>query len=1489
MSNGPFHRFRDWVDHNVVEGLTSEGKPKKYVPYAAQSEYWTLTKIGEILQVRKSTIASTEDLSDYICILSILAYIEADDIQGLDYLHEAIRRNRDDATLPWTESEQNGIFDHSSVGRQVLLKFIEVQWMFYPMSTQPFLTDQSTMPSRVFMPNGQAKFMNNRLIDRRQIFPITKRPDSTHDVRRAGRRVTVDYMEVHSSLQQQGEQSIVPVTVVFKNYPPEDVQTYNDERDGYTAVRDARYNDNILQCLGSFHYKTSDGRQYSTIMSELADMTLRDVFLGDELPYQLDHIHAVWESFLGSLYGLATIHNQKHPHGYFCSHQDLKPSNIFVFRRGNKKNPFSYQLKIGDFGSSYARSTNPAFHDQNRIYAPPHAYLVNASHSVAECTSDMWAIGCIMVELAVWITCGKFGLDELHGQRIKEIEGFTEHTNRDQSDCFHDGVDVLKCVKQVSKTVRENRRNHDIFTLEMVDLALAFLLVPRNERLTAPQLIPRVQKVLRGTVTSDSIPHNSVALRPAIYGSEPVSYMPVSRSSLGFAGERDNPVPRLTPSPTPDSAYGQKSRDDIRGFAADSSRRTDTGKIPFSFGNAPFPVTSRTAQRPTDSDVIFVNRFIPTIEDDSVAAVTLIGAFIDEIASHLNLTILRSHGREGLENTVETLLTTFFETLEPLAESQSQRQSLLFLQRQKGQISRGIVSMPQLKAGQSQYFEDLRALITQSDAFRWLINRLTAVMALVGIDDLSNINQCVFHEFEKYAGSTQVMSAVFVIRTRLDLFLQAYFGAEKYCNMGNVLVVVRNGREHQMLSCRDYMRQTWPSSGETTIEVLQKALDRTKSHQIYDAQDKLIGVTIDIDVIYQNTTISVCAPKLRMCDMAAQICWLAAAFQFPDNDEWSLSSATLTADGISQYDKFRSDYPWTLSFSIYVKKERAPETSSNDGCWLPLLKSCNMVSGFPILRRVSQQKGIEIALEIMAQLAGARRVTIFDDHIMLKGFSSLLLAVSGDDSSTTWHYIESIDLSRISFAAASSFSPGHKLDLRCLEGKRHFLGWTRSSSQEAGILAPAYPRNMRIITHESTGTSGANYSNIERSRSEPVSGPRFALSGINLSVSKYVSGGASFSLSERMNDLRLQREGPLQMKVYSLSRMYAVLYDERSRRGWLIDASLRSKPLVDLSAFMYSEGHGGPTASMEALLNVDFRRMKVFENRTEEHEGPPGNVTTKIKVTYWTIERMIEDLWNVFEQMHDHQEKLKSAPGIELRFGREKLEGWSFVDLCSNEPRLQARSVDLQPSGRGWVDFTRAIQAVTFLARDFGEIIKSIAEDNSYNTWAVVRPRKDYLAVRLQLLKQICDVHGDPTATPLKLANDIYWHSPHQPFARCSCAMENSGEICDRVQVFFPESTLCETVHPGINLSNRMDLADAAVIFGHSPRFPWVSTNRGPHLQKLVPSSESSTSNHDESSGSVVSQLKNLFSALLSSQAARKLKSIRLVRGRERNAGQDKS
>lgn len=167
---------------------------------------------------------------------------------------------------------------------------------------------------------------------------------------------------------------------------------------------------------------------------------------------------------------------------------------------------------------------------------------------------------------------------------------------------------------------------------------------------------------------------------------------------------------------------------------------------------------------------------------------------------------------------------------------------------------------------------------------------------------------------------------------------------------------------------------------------------------------------------------------------------------------------------------------------------------------------------------------------------------------------------------------------------------------------------------------------------------------------------------------------------------------------------------------------------------------------------------------------------------------------------------------------RDKLIGFAFMDIVDIQNDLRPRIVKLKSSGRGWVDLTRDIRAITLLGKGLGEIIKPSKDANSLcKNWKHVPTGKDYLVACTSTLKDISKWHGNLSSKPMELANGIFWHKPDKLFEPCGCKTSS----CDRVQVLLPGSL-------GMKKHSQPFVGDhGAVIFGTSKRFPWHWPSEG--------------------------------------------------------------
>lgn len=145
------------------------------------------------------------------------------------------------------------------------------------------------------------------------------------------------------------------------------------------------------------------------------------------------------------------------------------------------------------------------------------------------------------------------------------------------------------------------------------------------------------------------------------------------------------------------------------------------------------------------------------------------------------------------------------------------------------------------------------------------------------------------------------------------------------------------------------------------------------------------------------------------------------------------------------------------SCRILFDLEKFAETYNPlDGfCWGPLFYGTILVSGYPVPRRSESDTGLEVSLAIMACLVRSQQIVQWDERIIMKGFSSLLVATLATANIVVWHLVANRDSSkRISYTdprldTLNARMP-EEFSLRLLEGSRHIIGWCSSATDFCG-------------------------------------------------------------------------------------------------------------------------------------------------------------------------------------------------------------------------------------------------------------------------------------------------------------------------------------------------------------------------------------------------------------------------------------------------------
>ena len=189
----------------------------------------------------------------------------------------------------------------------------------------------------------------------------------------------------------------------------------------------------------------------------------------------------------------------------------MKPANILV-KSGKSDSAYESYFKLADLGLSHFQrvlegqgDTRAADSHGTRSYGSLHVPmsrigLLTTVIGAPECyrlddflerstlkvkkNVDIWSLGCVFSEAAVWVACGYTGVISYRQQRRSETSSFTAFKD---ADCFHNGVTVLSTVTKWHEYCLSVLRQSDYITASVLGLVKE-MLEKTEYRLDAEQL-----------------------------------------------------------------------------------------------------------------------------------------------------------------------------------------------------------------------------------------------------------------------------------------------------------------------------------------------------------------------------------------------------------------------------------------------------------------------------------------------------------------------------------------------------------------------------------------------------------------------------------------------------------------------------------------------------------------------------------------------------------------------------------------------------------------------------------------------------------------------------------------------------------------------------------------------------------------------------------------------------------------------------------------
>ncbi|KAI2469694.1 hypothetical protein F4781DRAFT_421757 [Annulohypoxylon bovei var. microspora] len=462
--------FGKWIDSLQHKGENGTGHPANFVSAYDLIEHWNYRRVRECLKDYPDVAAKVDIIrSAYIRVFSILV-----STGHLEYLTEFMEHSLNDEKLPlerrppqWPENTYlDKVFDD----------FLRYQWKFCPLQVS-------------------SHTLTGQRLDDRHILPITSKKI---------------FRELH------GESVIIQADFhvnCIEGLPTTMSMGYRAEVNAFTRIYNSSSNElgcmpeNIIEYCGNF----VQNDKYYLLLEYAKHGNLEFYFKKTKPPESAKDMFQFWNSMFKLIEGLTLIHNlgdlgEGSTSAFRGSHQDIKPSNILV-NSIEPHNKYDITLKIADFGMSDCWQVSDE--DPNALGTDNKG---DQWYSAPECVTnfdvlrridnrvgsevDIWSLGCVFSEAAVWAVCGHLGLQKYLEHRRQEIP--SSMCRSGFAGCFHNGNEPLKAVTLMLNHILNSRRSWDTITPGIIELIReSMLLGPMDLRKSARVLLQRSEHLLQ--------------------------------------------------------------------------------------------------------------------------------------------------------------------------------------------------------------------------------------------------------------------------------------------------------------------------------------------------------------------------------------------------------------------------------------------------------------------------------------------------------------------------------------------------------------------------------------------------------------------------------------------------------------------------------------------------------------------------------------------------------------------------------------------------------------------------------------------------------------------------------------------------------------------------------------------------------------------------------------------------------------------------------
>ncbi|KAK0938256.1 hypothetical protein LTR29_010131 [Friedmanniomyces endolithicus] len=670
-------------------------------------------------------------------------------------------------------------------------------------------------------------------------------------------------------------------------------------------------------------------------------------------------------------------------------------------------------------------------------------------------------------------------------------------------------------------------------------------------------------------------------------------------------------------------------------------------------------------------------------------------------------------------------------------------------------------------------------------------------------------------------------------------FLDEQYPKGSSVELGTVVTYCGAHDTVEAMSCREYIHRMWPSYGPLMLSCVEQAIfNRSGRDAEAQVTSTISPAKIELHIQANTLRASIESDPVVIIEVVEVLAWLGAACRASPNAEHPMYCSPVVEEGHTAA-RFRIIFNTRKIGSGSGSSEGGPAEgrASNDGvpvlipatalpepadhshCWTWLVRNPVVVEGYPVSRRAHGEKGLEIDLGLMAELAKASRVVTFDDLLILNGLCSMLVAVAEAAGSVIWHYILGSVGRPVSLNQAREHCKQAALvNASALPRSRHFVGLTTSS----------------IVL---TGTKNASY-DVDFT-GDNIMPTGHAVKDLTLGFSKIFAMSAKLVPGHKDTRFTHSKAECYELRIGSVKSTRVLFYDVQEDRAWLVNGF---DALLHLSRAYLSSPYADPaennfhTHLVEQFQHRDFvkgrwqtayevlcnpKNLKIRIGQTYEpdseassaglDEGPhstlPGTYFKDVVSHFREVMREIE--------AHNEDARRRDAEQITIKspFASKLIVGFGFADMMSMQQTMQPRFAKLKSSGQSWMKMTSQVGAINILGSGFGQLLSL---SNNCKKCTEIPSGQSFLTAPTELLHRIAKERGVADDDYLQLAKGVFLHRPGRLSRprECQCDATAHGIKCD---VTVNELQFCPPVAGAIQPkhANTADtLRGGAVVIG---------------------------------------------------------------------------